>query len=62
MCHEMRNPHGFKIRRYAACLIGINKYLAVLPEAKASENICAVELNEILLDIIPNSWSKQTYV
>ena len=27
ICCEMRNPHGFKVRRYAARLIDLNEYL-----------------------------------
>ena len=31
---SMRNPNGLKVIRCAACLIGINKYLAVFPGTK----------------------------
>ena len=43
-------------------MVGINEYLAVFPWTKARENIFETELNENLLNIIPNGWSKQAYV
>ena len=45
MRHGMRNTHVLKVRRYAAYLVDPNEYLAVLPGAKISENICVTELN-----------------
>ena len=51
-----------KVRCYAACLIDINENLATFPGEKASDNIDGMELNEILLNSIPNGWSNQAYV
>ena len=36
--------------------------MAALPGAKSSDNIGEWELNEIILNSIPNRWSKQAYV
>ena len=36
----MRKPHSVKVRRYTACIIDINEYLAVLTGSKASNKIC----------------------
>ena len=58
----MSNPHSLKVIRYSARMIYINEYLDVLPGARASEKICETELNEILLKIMPNSWSNQSCV
>ena len=43
-------------------MIDLNDYLYVLPGAKASEKICKTELNGIVLNRMPNSWSSQAYV
>ena len=58
----MRMPRRLKVRRYSACMIDHNGYLDTFPGAKASDKICEMELNEILLNIIPNSCSSQAYV
>ena len=58
----MRNTRGLKGRCYAASLIDLNDYLDVLPGVKISDKMCVAELNEILLNIIRNSWSNQAYV
>ena len=36
--------------------------MVLFPGAKLADKIGVTELNEILLKIIPNSWSKQVYV
>ena len=58
----MKNPRRLKVRRYAACLVDLNEYLASFPVATMADNMGVTELNEILLNIIPNNWSKQYYV
>ena len=58
----MRNPRGLKVRFYEACLIGLNKYLDLFPGAKMPNKIGLMELDEILINIMSNSWSKQAYV
>ena len=62
MCRGMRKPPGLKVRLYAARLIYLNNYLAVLPGAKISENNCGTDLNEILLKSMPKTWSKQAEI
>ena len=39
MHHGMSNPRGLNIRRYNACMIGINEYFDVFPGEKASKKI-----------------------
>ena len=58
----LKNPHILKLRRYAVCLIDLNQYLALFPEATISDNMGVTELNEILSNSMPNSWSKKAYV
>ena len=45
-----------------ACLIELNEYLPSFPESTPTHKIGMTELNEILLNSMPNSWSKQAYV
>ena len=47
---------------YAARLVDINEYLASFPGETLTDNIGITKLNEILLNSMPNSWYKQTYV
>ena len=58
----MRKSLNLKVRWYAACLIDINKYLALLPRTNISEKLGGTELNEILINSVPNILSKQAYV
>ena len=62
MRRRMRKPQRLKVRRYAALLIDINEYLASFPRLKLTDKIGMTDLNEILLDIMPNSWINQSYV
>ena len=62
MRHGMSKPRGLKVRRYTARLIKPNDYLDVFPGANISDRIFLTELNEILLNGMPNSWIKQAYV
>ena len=59
---RMREPCVLMVRRYVDCLIVLNKYLDSLPGAKLSEKNGTVELNEILLNSMPNSCSNKAYV
>ena len=61
MLQGMKNPCGLKVRFYAAHMIDCNKCLALVNWEKASDNTCESELNEILLNRIPNSWIRQAY-
>ena len=54
--------HSLKVRRYAARLIDLNEYLAYFSGATLSYEVDVTELNVILLNSMPNSWSKQDYV
>ena len=62
MRRGIRNPIKLKVRRYAARLIYINDYLAAFPGAKESEKIGETDLNEILLNSMPNTLSRKSYV
>ena len=50
------------IRRYAARLIDLNEYLASFTVATMDDKIGVTKLNEILLNIMPKSCSKKSYV
>ena len=50
MRRGMRNLCGPKTRYYAACIIDLNDYLDIFHGAKASDNICETELNEIFFE------------
>ena len=58
--HTMR--HGIIQPRTLLWLVDLNEYLAVFPGAKISDKMFMTELNEILLNSIPNSWNNQAYV
>ena len=62
MRHEVKKTRSMTIRHYAAHLIDLNEYLASFPGATLTDNIGVTKLNEILLNSMPNSWSKQAYV
>ena len=62
MQHGMSNPCSFKVRQYADCIIDINNYLAVLYGVNSSDKNFETELNEFLLNNMPNRWSTQSYV
>ena len=62
MCRGMKNPRGFKVRFYAACIIDLNKYFSVLPGAKESDECFETEFNDIVLNSMPNIWTRQAYV
>ena len=54
--------HSLTIRHYAARFIYLNEYLDSFLGATLADKIDVTELNEIILNIMPNSWSKQAYV
>ena len=62
MRHCMKKPHILKVRRYAVRLIDLNEYLASFPGSTIADKMGVTELNEILLNSMPNSWSNQAYV
>ena len=57
----MKKTCSLKFRRYEARLIDMNKYLASFPGANLDDKIGVTELNKILLNSMPTSWSKRAY-
>ena len=55
-------PCSLTVRRYVERLIYLNEYLASFPGATVTDKIGVTKLNEILLNSIPNIWSKQAYL
>ena len=53
---------SLRVRHYAARLVDLNKYLTSFPGVTLSNEIGVTELDEILLNMIPNRQSKQAYV
>ena len=62
MHHIMRNPVGIKVRRCAASMIVVNKYLDVLPGSNTSDKTFETELYEILMKNMSNTWSNKAYI
>ena len=59
MRHCMKKTRSLRVRRYAANLIELNEYLASFPGDTTADNIGITKLNKIILNSMPNSWSKQ---
>ena len=57
-----KKPRILKVRPYAARLIDLNKSLSSFLGATMDGKIGVTELNENILNSMPNSWSKQVYV
>ena len=55
----MKNTRSLKVRRYAARVIDLNEYLASFPGATMANKMDVTELNKILLNSMPDIWSKQ---
>ena len=62
MRRGMKKLHSLNVKRYEARLIGLNKYLASFPRATLTDEISVTKLDEILLNSMPNSWSRHVYV
>ena len=58
----MKKARSLKVRRYAARLIDLNKYLPSILGATLSDKICVTKLNAIILNVMPNSWSEKACV
>ena len=58
----MKKLHRLKVRRYAERLIGLNKNLASFLGFTIADKIGISELNEIILNSMPNRWSNKVYV
>ena len=54
----INKPYFFKVRLYTYPMIDPNDYLSVF----LGDNFFEMELNEIFLNRVPNSWSRQAYV
>ena len=59
---KVSKPRGLKVRRYANPFVDLNEYLDFFPGATLPLKIGVNELNDILINSLPNSWSKQAYV
>ena len=55
MRRGMKKTQSLKVRRYAARLIDLNEYLDSFLGETLSDKIDATELNDIPLNIMPNS-------
>ena len=55
-------PRSLKVRRYAARLIDLNKYVASFLGATLDDKMDVTKSNDILLNITTNSWYRQAYV
>ena len=62
MRRGMKSPRSLKVCIYATWLIYFDKYLASFPVATMADKMGVNAFNETLLNIIPNSWSKQASV
>ena len=62
MRRRIKKPRSLKLRFYAERLIDLNNYLAYFPGADFYGKMGITYLNGILLNIMPNIWSKKVYV
>ena len=62
MHRGMKKPRSLAVRSYVARLIDLNEYLVSFPGETLTGKIGVIELYGILLNSMPNSWSKQAYV
>ena len=62
MLRRIKNPQSLNVRRYATRLVDMNEYLASFLGDTLDDKIGVNTLNEILLNSMPNIWSKQAYV
>ena len=62
MHRGIREPCQLKAIRCATFMVGLNEYLAAFPVAKAIDKIVDTELNENILNSMPNGLSNQLYV
>ena len=62
MRRGMKKTCSLNVRRYAARLIEPNEYLASFLGETLTDKISVTQLNDILLNSMPNSWSKHAYV
>ena len=58
----MKKTCSLTVRNYAARLIELNEHLASFPGATLTDEIGVTELNEIILNNMPNSCYKKAYI
>ena len=58
----MKKLCSLKVRCYAEPLIDLNEYLSSFPGATLADKMDVTELNEIILNSMPTSWSKKAYI
>ena len=58
----IKKARNITVRRYAERLIDLNEYLVSFTGENLTDKIVGTKLNEILLNSMPNSWSKQAYL
>ena len=61
MLHGMKKPRALTVGHYAARIIDLNEYLESFPGATLNDKIRVTKLNDILLNNMPNSWSRQAH-
>ena len=57
MRRGMKKLQSLKVINYMARLIDLNEYLVSFPGANLADKIGITELNEIILNRMPNHWS-----
>ena len=57
MRRGIKKMRSLRVRCYAEHLIYLNEYFNLLPGETLADKIGVTELNEILLNSMPNSWS-----
>ena len=62
MRRDMKKTCSLILRHYAARLINLSEYLESFLGVNLTDKVGLTEVNKILLNNMPNSWSKQAYV
>ena len=58
----MKNPRSLKFIRYTACMNDINESFSVLTGSMEVNKDYEMRINKILLNSMPNRWSRQLFV
>ena len=62
MRHAKRKHWDLHLKIFSALLMEPNRYLPLFPVSSASKKMSPDELNEILPQAVPKTWSKQAYI
>ena len=62
MRHGIKKPHSLTVTLYSARLFDLNEYLASFSDATLNDKIGVTKLNNTLLNIMPNRWSKKACI